>query len=33
LAGELGQLLRPEEKQGEEEDDGAVLKARHKSVP
>ena len=33
LAGEFGQLLRPEEEQGEKEDDGAVLKARHKSVP
>jgi hypothetical protein len=30
LPGEFGQLLRAEEKQGDEEDDGAVLKARHK---
>ena len=33
LAREFRQLLRPEEKQGEEDEDGAVLKARHKSVP
>ena len=30
LAGELGQLLRAEEEQGENEDEGAVLKARHR---
>src|ERR1019366_3656754 len=29
IAGELGQLLRTEEKQGDEEDDGTVLKAGH----
>ena len=33
LAREFGQLLRPEEKQGEKDENGAVLKARHKSVP
>jgi hypothetical protein len=33
LAREFRQLLRPEEKQGEEDENGAVLKARHKSVP
>ncbi len=33
LACELRQLLRPEEKQGEKDEDGAVLKARHNSVP
>lgn len=33
LAGEFRQLLRPKEKQSEEDEDGAVLKARHKSVP
>ncbi len=30
LAGEFGQLLRAEEEQGEEEDECAVLKARHR---
>ena len=29
VAGELGQLLRTEEEQGDEEDDGAVLEAGH----
>ena len=33
LAGEHGQLLRTEEEQGEEEDDGAILKAGHMCVP
>jgi len=33
LARELRQLLRPEEKQGEEDEDSAILKAGHKSVP
>src|SRR6266851_8978211 len=33
LACELRQLLRPEEKQGEKDEDGAVLEARHNSVP
>jgi len=33
LAREFRQLLRPEEEKGEEDEDGAVLKARHKSIP